>query len=106
MSEHTIKEIKVQKNKKNGTIEVTLQVKPYKIDSLPKEDSAWKKYRTRDVVELVRSAGHRPGSALQEAQVCTYRQEHLSGTWIFQDLDAKPAKTQTTSRTTRSKQQK
>jgi hypothetical protein len=103
MNEPTIKQIKIQKNKNKGTIEVIIEARPHMIDSLPAEHSAWKKYRTCDIAEILTDAGHRPGEALQEAHVCTYREENLKGTWIFKDLDAKPVKTQQAPRKPRTK---
>jgi hypothetical protein len=98
MDEPTIKEIIIQKDKKQGTIKVTIEAKPFHIEGLPVEKSAWKKYRTADVADLIRSEGHRPGSAIQESHVNTFREENLRGTWIFKDLDAKPLKTPAKSR--------
>tara|TARA_R100000008_G_scaffold84589_1_gene72399 strand:- start:418 stop:747 length:330 start_codon:yes stop_codon:yes gene_type:complete len=100
MDEPTIKEIIIQKDKKQGTIRVTIEARPFHIEGLPAEKSAWKKYRTADVVELIKSEGHHPGPALQESHVNTFREENLRGTWVFKDLDAKPVKSPAKSRAT------
>ena len=87
MAKEAIKEITINKDKKNAELCISIELLANEAGTLGRDEVQRKKVRVQDMVELLKSHGHNPGRCTSNpGQICNTAGP-AKAAWRFEDLD-------------------